>query len=119
MFQGYGLARYKKCKTNIAILKECGPSKKQENKRGTWRGTLIHALEKRLREREREDCFGGARPPNLLNIALCGLAPFCLHPFPFCSHLGGRTLTLYAKTKETSQQTSKETNGRKSMLKKS
>ena len=23
-------------------------------KRGTWRGTLIHALEKRLRKRERE-----------------------------------------------------------------
>ena len=29
-FQEYGLARYRKCKTNIAIPKECGPSKKQE-----------------------------------------------------------------------------------------
>ena len=30
MFQGYGLARYKKCKTDIATPKECGPSKEQE-----------------------------------------------------------------------------------------
>ena len=29
-FQEYGLARYRKCKTNIAIPKERGPSKKQE-----------------------------------------------------------------------------------------
>ena len=27
MFQGYGVARYKKCKTDIAIPEECGPSK--------------------------------------------------------------------------------------------
>ena len=54
-FQGYGPARYRKCKTNIAIPRECGPSKEQEKgKGGTWRGTLIHALDKRLRERERE-----------------------------------------------------------------
>ena len=29
-FQGNGLARYKKCKLNISIPKECGPSKVQE-----------------------------------------------------------------------------------------
>ena len=29
-FQEFGLARYRKCKTNIAIPKERGPSKKQE-----------------------------------------------------------------------------------------
>ena len=29
-FQGYDLARYKKCKIDIAIPRECGPSKKQE-----------------------------------------------------------------------------------------
>ena len=61
---------------------------------GTRRGgTLIHALEKRLREREREDRSGGDRPLNLLNIALCGLASSCLHSCPFCLRLGGRTLT--------------------------
>ena len=27
-FQGYGLARYRKCKTDIAIPRECGTSKK-------------------------------------------------------------------------------------------
>ena len=29
-FLGYGLARYRKCKTDIAIPKEHGPSKEQE-----------------------------------------------------------------------------------------
>ena len=47
--------------TDIAIFRERSPSKEQENKRG-YRGTLIHALEKRLRERERENYSGGARP---------------------------------------------------------
>ena len=64
--QGYGLARYRKSKIGIVIPKECGPSKKQENKMGYMEGPLIHALEKRLKERESEDCFEGARPPNLL-----------------------------------------------------
>ena len=31
-FQGYGQARYKKCKTDIVIPKECDPSKEQERK---------------------------------------------------------------------------------------
>ena len=29
-FQGYGPVRYRKCKTDIAIPRECGPSKEQE-----------------------------------------------------------------------------------------
>ena len=29
-FQGYGPARYRKCKIDIAIPKECCPSKEQE-----------------------------------------------------------------------------------------
>ena len=33
MFQGYGLARYRKCKTNITIPMERGLSKEQENKK--------------------------------------------------------------------------------------
>ena len=40
------------------------------------------------RERERENHLGGARPPNLLNISLCGLASSCLHPCLFCLRLG-------------------------------
>ena len=32
-FQGYGQARYKKCKTDIVIPKECDPSKEQEKER--------------------------------------------------------------------------------------
>ena len=88
---------------------------------GTRRGgTLIHALEKRLREREREDRSGVARPLNLLYIALCGLAslPFLLAPKSShpCSKRP-RSMRVHGKRKETSQQTSKETNGRKSMLK--
>jgi len=37
-FQGYGLARYMKCKTNIVIPRECGLSKEQEKIKGTKRG---------------------------------------------------------------------------------
>ena len=53
--------------------------------------TLIHALEKGLKERERGDRFGGARPPNSLIIALCRLASSCLHSCTFYLQLGGRT----------------------------
>ena len=122
MFQGYGLVRYKKCKIDIAIPRECGPSKEQENKKkGTWRGTLIHALEKRLRERDRENHFGGARPPNLLKIPLRGLASSCLHPCPFCLRLEGRALTpsilapyvyMQKTRKQTSMQAKEETEGK-------
>ena len=63
-FQRYFLARYRKCKTDIAIPRKCGPSKEQENKREYMEGTLIHALEKRLRKRERKDHSEGVRPPN-------------------------------------------------------
>ena len=81
-------------------------------KRGTWRGTLIHILEKRLSEREREDRSKGARPPNLLNIALYGLAslPFLL--VPKRSHSCSKyphPMRVHARTEETSQQISKET----------
>ena len=37
-FQGYGPARYRKCKIDITILRECGPSMEQENKRGYMEG---------------------------------------------------------------------------------
>ena len=44
--------------------RECGPSKEQEKLKGTKRGeTLIHALEKRLKEREKEKTtLEGLRP---------------------------------------------------------
>ena len=38
MFQGYGLTRYRKCKTDIAIPKEHDPSREGENKRGYMDG---------------------------------------------------------------------------------
>ena len=38
MFQRYGPVRYKKCKIDIAIPRECGPSKEQENKKGYMEG---------------------------------------------------------------------------------
>ena len=53
-FQVYSLARYKKCKTNIPYPGNATQAKSRKSKRDTWRGTLIHALEKRLIERERE-----------------------------------------------------------------
>ena len=53
MFQGYGPARYKNSKTDIFVPREHGPSKKAGKVKGTKRGgTLIHALERRLRERK-------------------------------------------------------------------
>ena len=53
MFQGYGPARYKNCTKNIFVPREHGPSKKAGKVKGTKRGgTLIHALERRLRERK-------------------------------------------------------------------
>ena len=91
-FQGYGPARYKKRKTEIAMPMELAQARCRKVKGGTWMGTLIYALEKRLKERERENRFGKARPPNLLIIALCGLASFYLHPCPFFLFLGSRTL---------------------------
>ena len=55
LLQGYVLVRYRKCKTDIAIPIIHGSSKEQKKIKGTRRGgTLIHALEKRLREREKE-----------------------------------------------------------------
>ena len=50
-------------------------------------------LQRRGLEKEKEKTvLKGAKPPNLLIIALCGLASFCLHPCPLCSCLGSRTL---------------------------
>ena len=71
------------------------PKQRAGKGKGTRRvGTLTHALEKRLKEREteRENHSQGARPYNLLNIALYGLTSSCLHPCPFYLHLGGHTL---------------------------
>ena len=79
---------------------------------GTKRGgTLIHALKKRLREREREDRSRVARPPNLLYIALCGLAslPFLLTPrrlYP-CSKRP-RSMRVHAKRKKQASRQAKK-----------
>ena len=123
-FQGMAQQGTGNVKQTFPYPGNAAQARSRKIKRGTWRRTLIHALEKRLRERERENYFGGARPPNLLIIAPCGLTSSYLDPCPFCSQLGGRTLTpsvhapcMYMqRQKNISQQTSKEINGRKSML---
>ena len=60
-------------------------------------------------------------PPNLLNISLCGLAPFCLHPCPFCPRLGGCALTasvlapyvyMQRQKKQASKQAKKQMEGK-------
>ena len=87
---------------------------------GACMGTLIHALEKRLKEREREGRSRGARPFNLLIIAICGLAslPFLLVPKRLClCSKRPCSMRVHAKTNETSQQTSKETHRRGIMIK--
>ena len=109
-------------KTNIAIPRERGLSKEQEKIKGTrGGGTLIHALEKRLRERERENHSGGAGPPNLLNIApwwacifLLASLPISLAPRRSCPRSKcPSSMHVRATSKETSQQSSKEKNRRK------
>ena len=73
---------------------------RSRNNKGTRRGgTLIHALEKRLREREKEKTTQEGLGPIIywtfpfvgLHLLACTLTPFCLH-------LGGCTLTpsIYA-----------------------
>ena len=41
-------------KQTLPYLGNTAQARSRKIKGGTWRGTLIHALEKRLRERERE-----------------------------------------------------------------
>ena len=68
-----------------------GMRPKQDTRKGnpsTW-------FQRRLKERERgrkRRPLREVRPPNLLNIALFGLASSCLHPYPFCSCLGSYIL---------------------------
>ena len=106
------------CYTNMFFsnTRNVAQARSRKSKGSTWMGTLILALKKRLREWEREDHSRGARPPNLLNIALCGLAslPFLLiprssHPCSKRPHIKH----VNVKIKETRQRTSKETNGKK------
>ena len=63
------------------------------------------AEREREREREGENHYRGARPPILLNIAVCGLAslPFLLAPrrSRLCSKRPC-SMHVHAKTKETS-----------------
>ena len=65
------------------------------------RGTLIHALEKRLREREREDSSGRARPPIYWSLPF---APRRLHPSSKCSC----SMHGHAKTKEQARRQAKK-----------
>ena len=95
-----------KVKQTLPYLGNVAQVRSKKIKGGTWMGTLIHALKKRLKEREREDRSRGAKPPNLLIIAICGLAslPFFLKPRK--SHLCSKcpySMHVHAKAKETSQ----------------
>ena len=82
---------------------------------------LIYALEKRLREKEREDRSGGAKPLSLIIIAIYGLGSSCLHPCPFCSCLGARTpapsvlapcVYMQRQKKQASRQAKKQIKGK-------
>ena len=88
-------------------------------KRGTWRGTLIHALEKRLREREKKKtALEGLGPLIYWTLPFVGLHPCPFFLVPRRSHSKCPcSICVHAKTKEESQQKSKETNGRRSILK--
>ena len=94
-------------KAEIAIPRERDPSKKQGEKRGyTEMGNPnTCSREVDLRKGEGENHSEGARPLNLLNISLCGLAslPFLLAPrrsHPCSKH--PRPMCVHGKTKETS-----------------
>ena len=92
-FQVYGPTRYKKVKQTLPYLGNVAQARSRKDKGFKERGNPnTCSREGAKRERKRENHSGGARPPNLLNIALCGLASSCLHPCPFHLRLGGRTL---------------------------
>ena len=77
-------------------------------------GTLIHALEKRLREKEKKTALKGLGPLIYWSFPFVGL-----HPYPFCLHLGGHTLApsilapcvyMERPKKQASRQAKKQTN---------
>ena len=49
-------------KQTLPYPRNATQARSRKSKVGTWMGTLIHALEKRLRERERENCSGRLGP---------------------------------------------------------
>ena len=62
-FQEYRPVRYRKCKTDITIPRECGLSKEREDKGYMERGTLIHcSKEEAKREEERCNHLGRSHP---------------------------------------------------------
>ena len=105
----------------LPYLGNMAQARSRKIRRGTWMEALIHALEKRLREREREDRSRGAKPLGLMIIALYGLGSSCLHPCPFCSLLGARTpapsilapcLYMQRQKKHTNRQAKKQMKGK-------
>ena len=64
MFQGYGLARYRKSKIDIATAREHDPSKEQENKKmGYMNGDPnTCSREETQRERKRRLLWNGQAP---------------------------------------------------------
>ena len=94
-FQGYGLARYRKCKTDIAMPRERGPGKEQEKIK--WykeRGNPNTCSREKAKGGKQQDITTqGGQAFNLLNIALLGLVSSYLHLCPFGLCLGGCALT--------------------------
>ena len=92
-FQVYGPTRYKNVKQTLPYLGNTAQARSRKDKGFKERGNPnTCSREGAKRERERENHSGGARPLDLLNIALCRLASSCLHPCPFCLRLGGLAL---------------------------
>jgi len=80
-------------------------------KGGTWKGTQIHALEKKLRKRERENNYKGASPLMYWTFPLGGLAslPFSLMPRRSCprsKRLG--SMHVHATNKEQANRQAKK-----------
>ena len=59
--QGYSPVRYRKCKTNNAIPRECSPGKVQEKIKGTWRGRTLMHCSREGAKREGERCNHSGR----------------------------------------------------------
>ena len=52
-FQRYGPARYRKYKQTLSYSGNAAQAKSRKSKGSTWRGTPIHALEKRPKDGDR------------------------------------------------------------------
>ena len=103
----YGLIRYMKYKIDI-----CHTLRMQPKARYKDENPKTRLYRKAERERERDKPHGEAKPHNLLNIDLFGLASSYLHPCPFCSCLGSHAFAssvyMQWQRKQASRQAKKQ-----------